>query len=92
MTIEDFQINGSGLFLKISSRHCFTLVRFLIGFVRMRNDMEYGICWVQVLLDEMHHASDMLASGLIGLHDPQLAKTFYNPDIPLQDKVQQYPS
>ena len=34
ITIEDFQKTGSGLFLKTSSRHYFTLVRFLVGFVR----------------------------------------------------------
>ena len=34
VTIEDFQRTGSGLFLKTSSRHYFTRVRFLIGFVR----------------------------------------------------------
>jgi len=34
ITIEDFQKTGSGLFQKTISRHYFTLVRFLIGFVR----------------------------------------------------------
>jgi len=42
----------------------------------------------QVLLDEMHRAADMLASGLIGLKEPDLATAFYDPDIPLDDKIE----
>ncbi|KAK3236360.1 hypothetical protein CYMTET_53494 [Cymbomonas tetramitiformis] len=36
----------------------------------------------KVLLEEMRHAADLLASGLIGLHDPAAAKSFYNSDVP----------
>mmetsp|Transcript_23572 Transcript_23572/g.44947 ORF Transcript_23572/g.44947 Transcript_23572/m.44947 type:complete len:514 (-) Transcript_23572:2007-3548(-) len=36
----------------------------------------------QVLLKEMHNTSDMLASGVIGLSNPKIAKSFYNFAIP----------